>query len=102
MYYLDLFCVFSSTSKWALFATGPEFYSSIDINDPELGNKLSQWEAYYNTQRPHSSLQGKTPFEKYKSLEKQALSQAEIDLAYEQTKEKIAVQNYKYDQILRV
>lgn len=78
-----------------------KFYSSIDVSDPDLGNKLSQWEAYYNTQRPHSSLQGKTPFEKYKSLEKQVLSQAEIDLAYDQSKEIVAVQNYNYDQIIR-
>ncbi len=40
-----------------------EFYSSIDINSPNLAEELGYWEHYYNWDRPHSSLGGKTPNE---------------------------------------
>lgn len=79
-----------------------EFYSSISISDPELDNKLRDWEEYYNKHRSHSSLQGKTPFEKYKSLESITRSKADIESAYDPNKEQLAVQNYKHDQILKV
>lgn len=78
-----------------------EFYSSININDPQLKDKLREWEEYYNKERPHSSLQGKTPFEQYKMLERLTRTQQEIALAYDQSKEIIAIQNYSYDQIIR-
>eukprot|EP01132_Coremiostelium_polycephalum_P000111 gene111-150_t len=78
-----------------------EFYSSINMNDPQLEGKLKQWEEYYNTQRPHRSLQGKTPFEQYKSLEKLTRSEEDIRLAYDQSQEIIPLQNYNYDQIIR-
>ncbi|RDD34628.1 transposase [Wolbachia endosymbiont of Cylisticus convexus] len=48
-----------------------EFYSSVNIKDPELQIKLRGWEEYYNKQRSHSTLQGKTPWQrtrKYNSL----------------------------------
>ncbi len=50
-----------------------EFYSSVNIKDPTLQVKLRDWEEYYNMQRPHSSLQGKNPWEKYKERKKQFL-----------------------------
>jgi hypothetical protein len=66
-----------------------------------LKDKLREWEEYYNKERPHSSLQGKTPFEQYKMLERLTRTQQEIALAYDQSKEIIAIQNYSYDQIIR-
>ena len=38
-----------------------EFYSTVDIKDPLLPDLLAQWQHYYNWDRPHSSLDGKTP-----------------------------------------
>jgi transposase InsO family protein len=45
-----------------------EFYSSIDIKNPNLKSLLSKWEFYYNLHRLHSSLSGKTPNERYSAL----------------------------------
>ncbi|MDR0555415.1 MAG: integrase core domain-containing protein [Holosporaceae bacterium] len=38
-----------------------EFYSSVDVKDPNLEALLSEWEFRYNWHRPHSSLNGKHP-----------------------------------------
>ncbi len=47
-----------------------EFYSTIDLKDPRvnLKTKLKEWEYYYNYLRPHSSLNGKTPYKKLKDV----------------------------------
>jgi transposase InsO family protein len=40
-----------------------EFYSTVDINDPELPTLLSQWQLHYNWFRSHSSLSGNAPIQ---------------------------------------
>jgi len=40
-----------------------EFYQLLNYtNDVDLQIKLADWEAFYNYQRPHASLKGKTPY----------------------------------------
>ncbi|WP_155067216.1 integrase core domain-containing protein [Piscirickettsia salmonis] len=40
----------------------------IDYNgDVDLHDKLAEWEAFYNFQRPHSAHSGKTPYEMLKT-----------------------------------
>jgi transposase InsO family protein len=79
-----------------------EFYSSVDPKDQELRSKLIAWEEYYNKQRAHGSLHGKTPWEKYKSLENTIPSIKEIQDNYDASKEPFAIQNYKHDQLFKV
>jgi transposase InsO family protein len=79
-----------------------EFYSSVDVKDPELLKKLRAWEEYYNTQRSHSSLQGKTPWEKYQELQHLIPCLEQIHAIYEQSQESFAIQNYKQDQALKL
>jgi len=57
-----------------------EFYSTIDLNDKQvdLNALLSEWVHFYNHKRPHSSLNGKTPYEKYLELESQIPIQPEV------------------------
>lgn len=38
-----------------------EFYITADLKDPQLNDRLEEWQFHYNWFRPHSSLQGKTP-----------------------------------------
>ena len=41
-----------------------EFYQMMQYkNDVDLEKKLSEWEKFYNYQRPHGGLKGKTPYE---------------------------------------
>ena len=43
---------------------GDEFYAITDLcNFDNLRDELAQWQFFYNWQRPHSSLKGKTPCE---------------------------------------
>ncbi len=78
-----------------------EFYSSISIQDPKLPDKLLEWEEYYNKHRSHSSLQGKTPWEKYKSLKKTVPYLETIQANYDSSKEKFVIQNYEQDKALK-
>ena len=79
-----------------------EFYSSVDpIDDSELEQKLKNWQNYYNMERPHTSLDGKTPFEKYQELKNSIPTIAEIHANYDKTKENFAIWNYKDDQAVK-
>ena len=40
-----------------------EFYATVDIKSPELSQELSEWQHYYDWQRPHTSLNGETPID---------------------------------------
>lgn len=41
-----------------------EFYATADLKDPALSQALEEWQFFYNWQRPHSSLSGKTPMDR--------------------------------------
>ena len=75
-----------------------EFYSQIDFKNIslELQKLLSEWEYFYNYKRPHSSLNGKTPYEKYISIKNTIPLQAEISLEYMKKNEIIKPRNSKY------
>ena len=53
----------------------------MNLKDPTLNleQELARWEHYYNFERPHSSLGGKTPHERFKGVEAQAPVQPEIN-----------------------
>lgn len=79
-----------------------EFYSSIDINIPNLSEELGYWEHYYNWDRPHSSLSGKTPNEKYMELIWKTPLHEEVSANYCPSKEQIISQRYKVDSDIKI
>jgi transposase InsO family protein len=79
-----------------------EFYTTVDVGVPELADRLAEWEFYFNWHRPHSSLGGKTPSEKYSSLINQTPFWEEVAAMYNPTKERIILQNYRLDAALKL
>ena len=60
-----------------------EFYNLINWKYPhlDLNKRLLEWENFYNRQRPHASLNGKTPYEKYLDVENLIPTQPEVTQA---------------------
>jgi transposase InsO family protein len=79
-----------------------EFYSSIDLKRADLLEELGHWEHYYNWNRPHSSLGGKTPNEKYMELIYQTPLHAEVSEKYDPSKEKILIQGYNNNSAIKM
>lgn len=78
-----------------------EFYSTVDLRDPNLPDLLSQWQHYYNWERPHSSLGGKTPIERLIELTDKTLLWEEVSEKFDPAKEHIQEQNYRTEMALR-
>ncbi len=79
-----------------------EFYSSLNPNnDPDLKKKLKNWQNYYNNDRSHTSLNGKTPFEKYQELKDKIPNIDEIHANFDDQKEVIIPQNFRYSKELK-
>ncbi len=67
-----------------------EFYVTADLSDfNNLREELGYWQFYYNWQRPHSSLNGKTPAQVDSSLHKKTPLQEEVCEAYDINQEHI-------------
>ena len=78
-----------------------EFYSTVDLDDHHLVDKLQEWQHYYNWDRPHGSLNGKTPMEKYFELADKTPFRDEVEFNYDASKERIQEQNYQVDLQIR-
>jgi hypothetical protein len=72
-----------------------EFYATVDFKDPVLIDQLSEWQHYYNWDRPHSSLQGKTPIERLTELSDKALLWDEVSMKFDASKGRLQEQNYR-------
>lgn len=81
-----------------------EFYPTIDLGAglEELDMLLSEWQHYYNWERPHSSQKGLTPIEKVTELSDQTPLSEEVYQHYQICKERFQEQNYKLDLRLKV
>ncbi len=72
-----------------------EFYALLDKQDKQLDWKqaLTGWESFYNKQRLHSSLLGKTPWEKYEDVQATVPTLAQTQHQYGQKPEPIKARN---------
>lgn len=79
-----------------------EFYAIADLsNFKNLREELAQWQFFYNWQRPHGSLKGRTPSEIVADLgEKTPLSE-EIWRRYNVNNERIQIADYQIDLTMR-
>lgn len=59
-----------------------EFYSTVDLKSPDLEDRLQEWQHHCNWDRPHSSLNGKTPFDKYFELMEKTPLWEEVGVIY--------------------
>ena len=66
-----------------------EFYASINLKSDKLEEELQEWQYYYNWNRIHGSLKGKTPL------------WDEVDNMYKPSKEYSQESNYRIDQQLK-
>jgi transposase InsO family protein len=66
------------------FSDKSEFYATIPTKERnlELAPRLLEWQRFYNHQRPHASLNGKTPYEKFLELEHLIPIQPEVTVKY--------------------
>ncbi len=78
-----------------------EFYPTINLKAAEIHDLLSEWQHYYNWERPHGSLGGKTPSEKVTELSLQTPFWDDVGALYDRTKERIQEQNYYADLQIR-
>ena len=74
-----------------------EFYSTVDLDSPELESLLEEWQSYYNCDRPHGSLNNQTPWEVWLGLAAQTPWAEEVFAAYDPSKEYIQDQNYYFE-----
>jgi transposase InsO family protein len=78
-----------------------EFYATVDLKATDLEDRLSEWQHYYNWDRPHSSLGGKTPIERLTELSDKTLLWEEVSAKFDSTKERVQEQNYYTELKLR-
>ena len=80
-----------------------EFWSLIDLSDKSLDlNALAiEWQDFYNKKRLHSSLKGKTPYQKLKQVEKLIPIQPDVTKKFWESEEKVIPRNYQYLKFLK-
>ncbi|UCH81266.1 MAG: IS481 family transposase [Nitrospiraceae bacterium] len=78
-----------------------EFYSTIDMKNPEISNLLEEWQFYYNRLRPHGSLKGKSPMDVVCELKDVIPYGEDVDDMYDPLNERFQEQNYNMDLRLR-
>lgn len=78
-----------------------EFWPTVKLDDPDLGNHVDEWQFFYNWYRPHSSLGGTTPFERCCDLLDSTPWSWEIWNAFEPQEEDFRERDYSLDLQIR-
>ena len=74
-----------------------EFYRTANLKDPQLNDRLEEWQFYYNYQRSHSSLNGKTPAQAAAEKSAETPFWEDVIAKYDPQKERIREQAYERD-----
>lgn len=77
-----------------------EFYSTVNRKQPDLEDRLQEWQHYYNWNRVHGSI-GKPPIDKFFELISKTPFWDDVIEKYEPAKEQIQEQDYKAEEMYR-
>ncbi len=78
-----------------------EFYALQDLDDPELDDRLAEWQFHYNWHRPHGALGGKTPLEAACERFDSTPFWEDVYALYDPTNERLQERNYRLELRLR-
>ena len=73
------------------------FWPTVALDDPEVPDRLAEWQDFYNWQRPHDSLAGKAPIDRVCERLRDAPLWNEIASAYDPASEPIRTNDYAWD-----
>lgn len=74
-----------------------EFYTTVDLDAPDLDEQLDLWQFFYNWHRPRGGLNGKTPIDRYCKLLDQTSLSEEVRSICDPLRERIRVADYSLD-----
>lgn len=74
-----------------------EFYATVSLDSPDLPEQLQEWQHFYNWDRPHGALQGRSPMERFFELSDQTPFSDQVELMYDPRKERIRYQDCRRD-----
>jgi transposase InsO family protein len=74
-----------------------EFYPTVEISASDLEDRLQEWQHYYNWDRPHGSLNGLSPMDKFFDLIRKTPYWHQVERNYRRSEERIREQNYRID-----
>lgn len=78
-----------------------EFWPTVDLDAGDLEDRLSEWQHYYNWERPHGSLNGNSPIDRYFELIHQTPLWEDVEAAFREDHERFRYPEYEIDQRLR-
>ena len=75
-----------------------EFWATIDLKAPreQLEEQLATWQSFYNGERTHSSLNSKTPNQRFQEVQQLVPTHQQVQLAYGPTPQPYVTNNHYY------
>lgn len=78
-----------------------EFYATADLDAETLVDRLQEWQHYYNWDRPHGALGGRSPMDRFFQLIHKVPLSEEVDRLYVPAKERLQEPQYAVEMQLR-
>lgn len=74
-----------------------EFWPTVDLDDPELQLRVDEWQHFYNWERPHDSLAGRSPIDRVCDKLAEIPPSEDIANAYQPSREPFRFNDYAWD-----